>query len=187
MYQENNISVSKEIAGMLCAAILSDTLLFRSPTCTALDEQYAKQLAAIAEIDLESFAMEMFEAGSSLRNKSVEELFNQDYKVFQVENMVIGVSQITSINQKELDNVAALMQEYVPQALSGMPIQLSYIMLTNIHNQGSDLLAFGPEATRYAEEAFHATATDNVCSLPGVVSRKKQVVPALVARLQEDL
>lgn len=187
MFQENNKPIKKEIAGLLCAAILSDTLLFRSPTCTPLDETTAKQLASIAEIDLETFAMEMFEAGSTLRNKSAEELFNQDYKVFQVENMGIGVSQISSINQRELDNVATIMQEYVPTALSGMPIQLSYIMLTNIRDQSSDLLAFGPEAVKYAAEAFHTDAVENVCYLPGVVSRKKQVVPALVNRLQEEL
>lgn len=186
MYQENNQPIPKEIAGLLCAAILSDTLLFRSPTCTPLDEATAKSLAGIAEIDLESFAMEMFEAGSSLRNKTPEELFNQDYKTFQVEEMNIGVSQLSSINQRELDHVTALMQEYVPANIDKMPVQLSYVMLTNIHKQHSDLLAFGPDAITYAAEAFHVTADGNICHLPGVVSRKKQVVPALAAKLQEE-
>lgn len=186
MYQENNQPIPKEIAGLLCAAILSDTLLFRSPTCTPLDESTAKNLAEIAEIDLENFAMEMFEAGSSLRNKPPEELFNQDYKTFQVEEMNIGVSQISSINQRELDHVAELMQEYVPANMGKLPIQLSYIMLTNIREQSSDLLAFGTDAVTYAEDAFHVTAHENVCHLPGVVSRKKQVVPVLVSRLQEE-
>lgn len=187
MYQENNQPISKEIAGILCAAILSDTLLFRSPTCTPLDEATAKALADIAEIDMESFAMEMFEAGSSLKGKTAEELFNQDYKVFQVEDMKIGVSQISSINQRELDKVAAMMQEYVPGALAGLPIQLSYVMLTNIHGQYSDLLAFGPDATQYAADAFRVTPSENICHLPGVVSRKKQVVPVLVSKLQEEV
>lgn len=187
MYQENNQPISREIAGILCAAILSDTLLFRSPTCTPLDKACAEQLAKIAEIDMEAFAMEMFEAGSSLKNKTPEELFNQDYKAFQVDKMGIGVSQVSSINQRELDNVAALMQEYVPTALSSMPTQLVYVMLTNIHDQRSDLLAFGTDAEKYAAEAFHVEADGNICHLPGVVSRKKQVVPALVSRLQEEL
>ena len=187
MYQENNQPISREIAGILCAAILSDTLLFRSPTCTPLDKACAEQLAKIAEIDMEAFAMEMFEAGSSLKNKTPEELFNQDYKAFQVDKMGIGVSQVSSINQRELDNVAALMQEYVPAALSSMPTQLVYVMLTNIHDQRSDLLAFGTDAEKYAAEAFHVEADGNICHLPGVVSRKKQVVPALVSRLQEEL
>lgn len=187
MYQENNQPISREIAGILCAAILSDTLLFRSPTCTSLDKACAEQLAKIAEIDMEAFAMEMFEAGSSLKNKTPEELFNQDYKAFQVDKMGIGVSQVSSINQRELDNVAALMQEYVPAALPSMPTQLVYVMLTNIHNQRSDLLAFGADAEKYAAEAFHVKADKNICHLPGVVSRKKQVVPALVSRLQEEL
>ena len=187
MYQENNQTIEKNIAGILCAAILSDTLLFRSPTCTPLDEATARSLAEIAQIDLKSFAMEMFEAGSSLKNKTPEELFNQDYKTFQIEKIGIGVSQISSINQRELDHVAELMQEYVPNVLANLPIQLSYIMLTNIHEQSSTLLAFGANAVQYAEEAFHVTATDNTCILPGVVSRKKQVIPVLVSRLQEEI
>lgn len=187
MYQENHQTIDKPIAGLLCAAILSDTLLFRSPTCTPLDESTARKLAEIADINLQDFAMEMFEAGSSLKNKTPEELFNQDYKTFQVETIGIGVSQISSINQKELDHVAELMQEYVPNVLANLPIQLSYIMLTNIHEQSSTLLAFGPNAIQYAKEAFHITATDNTCVLPGVVSRKKQVVPVLVSRIQENL
>ncbi|MDO5156037.1 MAG: putative manganese-dependent inorganic diphosphatase [Eubacteriales bacterium] len=187
MYQENNQVIDKPTAGILCAAILSDTLLFRSPTCTPLDEATAKALSQIAEIDLENFAMEMFEAGSSLKNRSAEELFNQDYKTFQVEKTGIGVSQISSINQRELDHVASMMKEYVPTILSGLSVQLIYIMLTNIHDQSSTLLTFGPNADAYAGEAFQVTPENNICHLPGVVSRKKQVVPALVARLQEEL
>lgn len=187
MYQENNQPVGKEIAGILCAAILSDTLLFRSPTCTPLDEVTAKKLAEIAEIDMEAFAMEMFEAGSSLKNKTPEQLFNQDYKSFQVDDLTIGVSQISSINQRELNHVADIMQEYVTTNLASMPTQLVYIMLTNIHTQSSTLLAFGSDAEKYAAEAFGVEANENICTLPGVVSRKKQVVPALVSRLQDEL
>lgn len=186
MYQENQLTIEKNIAGILCAAILSDTLLFRSPTCTPLDESTARELAKIAEIDLEGFAMEMFEAGSCLKGRSAEELFNQDYKTFQVEKFGIGVSQISSINQKALDQVAQRMQEYVPRILPNLPIQLSYIMLTNIHTQATTLLSFGPNAEKYAADAFQVTPNDNVCVLPGVVSRKKQVVPALVTQLQEE-
>lgn len=186
MYQENNQSISKEIAGILCAAILSDTLLFRSPTCTPLDESTANALAKIADIDLHDFAMKMFEAGSNLKNKTPEELYNQDYKLFQVDELTIGVSQISSINQKELDYVAAQMQTYIPEQLATMPVQLSYVMLTNIHKQCSTLLAFGENASKYATEAFGVTADENVCFLEGVVSRKKQVIPVLVNRLQEE-
>lgn len=187
MYQENNQPITKEIAGLLCAAILSDTLIFRSPTCTPLDEATAHRLAEIAGIDINTFAMEMFAAGSRLKNKSPEELFHQDYKIFQVDDKEIGVSQISSINQQELDNVAHILKEYVTTNLPSMSTQLVYIMLTNIHEQCSDLLAFGPDADKYAEEAFHVTATDNACHLPGVVSRKKQVIPALAAKMQEAL
>lgn len=187
MYQENNQPISKEIAGLLCAAILSDTLLFRSPTCTPLDEATAHKLAEIAELDMNTFAMEMFTAGSSLKNKTAEELFHQDYKIFQVDDIEIGVSQISSINQQELDNVAEILKEYVTANLPSMSTQMVYIMLTNIHEQCSDLLAFGTDATKYAEEAFRVSATENVCHLPGVVSRKKQVIPFLAAKMQEEL
>lgn len=187
MYQENGIEITKEIAGILCAAILSDTLLFRSPTCTPFDEMTARALATMAEIDLEKFAMEMFAAGSNLRDKTSEELFNQDYKTFQVEKLGIGISQISSVNQEELEHVAQMMEEYVPSILGNMPIQLCYVMLTNIHKQSSRILAFGPEAEKYVEDAFEVTADGNVCELPGVVSRKKQVVPTLVNFLQETI
>ncbi len=185
MYQELGKEIQKNIAGLLCAAILSDTLLFRSPTCTALDETTARSLADIAEINLENFAMEMFEAGSSLKDKTPEELFNQDYKAFQVEKTGIGVSQISSVNQRELDKVAKMMQLYVPNILPGMPIQMAYIMLTNIHEQSSRLLAFGADSISCAKDAFGMEPQGNVFVLPGVVSRKKQVVPALVNVLQE--
>lgn len=136
---------------------------------------------------MNAFAMEMFEAGSSLKHKTPEELFNQDYKLFQVEKLTIGVSQISSINQRALDHVAKQMQEYVTKNLPSMPIQLSYVMLTNIHEQSSTLLGFGENAVKYAAEAFNVKTEGNVCTLPGVVSRKKQVVPALVNRLQEEM
>lgn len=187
MYQENNQPISKEIAGLLCAAILSDTLLFRSPTCTPLDEATAHKLAEIAGLDMNTFAMEMFTAGSSLKNKTAEELFHQDYKVFQVDDAEIGVSQISSINQQELDNVAQILKDYISTKLPSMTTQMVYVMLTNIHEQSSDLLAFGPDAVKYAEEAFHVNATENICHLPGVVSRKKQVIPLLAAKMQEEL
>ena len=136
---------------------------------------------------MDTFAMEMFEAGSSLKNKTPEQLFNQDYKTFQVDALTIGVSQISSINQRELNHVADMMQEYVTNNLASMPTQLVYIMLTNIHTQSSTLLSFGNSAEKYAAEAFGVEANKNICTLPGVVSRKKQVVPALVGRLQDEL
>lgn len=187
MYQENNQEISQEIAGLLCAAILSDTLIFRSPTCTPLDEATAHQLAKIADININTFAMEMFAAGSRLKDKTAEELFTQDFKAFQVDDIGIGVSQISSINQQELDKVATILDEYITTNLPSMETQLVYVMLTNIHEQCSDLLAFGPNAEKYASEAFHVTAENNICHLPGVVSRKKQVIPALAAKMQEEL
>ena len=122
-----------------------------------------------------------------MKDKTAEELFTQDFKAFQVDDIGIGVSQISSINQQELDKVATILDEYITTNLPSMETQLVYVMLTNIHEQCSDLLAFGPNAEKYASEAFHVTAENNICHLPGVVSRKKQVIPALAAKMQEEL
>lgn len=187
MYEELDIYIPKQIAGLLCAAILSDTLMFRSPTCTALDKATAKKLAKIAELDMESFAMDMFEAGSSLADKTPEALFAQDFKAFHVDNITIGVSQISSINQHELDKLSKIMTEYIEAHLPAMEYKMVFFMLTNILEQKTTLLAFGPDSASLAEEAFSTEGTDNRFVLENVVSRKKQVVPALVTALQRRM
>ncbi len=187
MFEEQQVYIPKSIAGLLCAAILSDTLMFRSPTCTPLDESTAIKLSKIAEIDLNTFAMDMFEAGSTLTGKSPAELFSQDFKSFCVENIQIGVSQISSINQHELDRLSVYMMEYIDEQLTSMEYKMVFLMLTNILEQKTSLLCFGPESASLAAEAFNIEETAQTYTLTGVVSRKKQVVPALVTALQHRM
>ncbi len=187
MYEELNIYIPKKIAGLLCAAILSDTLMFRSPTCTPLDKSTAKKLSKIAELDMEKFAMEMFEAGSLLAGKTPQELFTQDFKSFRVDDITIGVSQISSINQRELNRLTNVMSEYIESHLATMEYKMVFFMLTNILEQKTTLLAFGADSASLAREAFSTEGTENSFVLNNVVSRKKQVVPALVTALQRRM
>lgn len=187
MFEEQGIYIPKNIAGLLCAAILSDTLMFRSPTCTPLDKITATKLSKIAEIELEAFAMDMFEAGSSLAGKTPEALFRQDFKEFNVEDITIGVSQISSINQHELDKLATTMDSYIETHLPSMSYKMVFFMLTNILEEKTTLLCFGNDATELAANAFEVEADGHRLILPDVVSRKKQVVPVLVSALQQRL
>ena len=116
MYQESGVEVEPQMAGLLCSAIISDTLLFRSPTCTMVDQAAAEALARIAGIDMEEHAKEMFNAGSNLRGKSVEEICFQDFKVFNVKDIMFGVGQITSMNQDELDEVKGRVIPFLEEA-----------------------------------------------------------------------
>lgn len=187
MFEEQSVYMPKNIAGLLCAAILSDTLVFRSPTCTTLDKSTAEKLAKIAEIDLEKFSMDMFEAGSTLSGKTPEALFTQDFKAFNVEDITIGVSQISSINQNELDKLAVTMSEYIESHLPSMAYKMVFFMLTNILEEKTTLLCFGPDSAALANEAFGIEGDGHTFILPNVVSRKKQVVPVLVTALQRRL
>lgn len=182
MYQEQGEKIEPSIAGIMCAAILSDTLMFRSPTCTPYDEKVARELASIAGIELESFATEMFEAGSNLKGKSLEEIFNQDFKRFTLEEEFIGVGQISSMNQRELRNLKVVMQTYIKEHFETMEFDMVFFMLTDICNESSELLFYGEHTKSVVEAAFDKAIGEgeNSVSLKGVVSRKKQVVPALV-------
>lgn len=185
MYLENKIPIPPEIAGLMCSAIISDTLLFRSPTCTFIDRQAATDLAKIAGISMEDYAREMFNAGSDLKHKSAEEIFYQDFKKFTAGNSTFGVGQITSMNQDELDEVKVRMSEYMELAKTHHEVDMIYFMLTNILSESTELLCYGTNAAETASRAFGKKAQDNAINLPGVVSRKKQLIPKLMEQLQQ--
>lgn len=185
MYVENQIPVSKEIAGILCSAILSDTLMFRSPTCTELDKMAAEQLAEIAEIDIESFAMKMFEEGSQLRKKADSEIFYQDYKKFVTSDIPYGVGQITSMNREELLSVQERLLAYMASAMEETGVPMIFFMLTDILKESTRLLFVGNDAKMLVENSFRQEAEENYIDLAGVVSRKKQLIPKLTAALQQ--
>ena len=155
MYQEAGVKVEPKIAGLLCSAIVSDTLLFRSPTCTAVDEMAARALADIAGIDIEKYAMEMFSAGSNLKDKSDEEIFYQDFKRFTSGKVTIGVGQITSLNGDELDRLKGRMEAFMEKALENNGLDMIFFMLTNILTETTDLVCEGQGALQLAGKAFH--------------------------------
>ena len=185
MYMEQGVTPPREIAGLLCSAILSDTLMFRSPTCTPMDESAARQLSQLAEIDIESYAMEMFAAGSDLVGKSPEEIFYQDFKTFHVGDTTFGVGQISSMNQQELTKLQDEIHQYLKDSYTKTHCDMIFFVMTNILEESSTMLFYGEAADALIREAFQLEPEGNRCYLPGVVSRKKQIVPLLVSTLKQ--
>ena len=183
--QEKGVEIPPDIAGLLCSAIISDTLLFRSPTCTEPDREAAEKLAAICEVDLEQLARQMFSAGSDLGEKTEEEIFYQDYKVFSVDNKKIGVGQISSVLTELMEEKKPGLLEYLQTHHGSNGMDYSYLILTNIIEEKSDVLCDCEAGERVLETAFPgARVEEHIASLNGVVSRKKQFIPALLAALK---
>ena len=180
IFLETGQEIPQNIAGILCAAILSDTLMFRSPTCTAIDRSAAEQLSKIAGIEIEKFAMEMFHAGSNLTNKSPEEIFYQDFKKFTLGDLNIGVGQINSLDAEELNDIKEKLVSYLDKAFQEHGVSIIYFMLTNIITESTEVISVGNGATELLEESFSEKAENETVILPGVVSRKKQFIPALL-------
>ena len=185
MYREEEISISPKIAGLLCSAIISDTLLFRSPTCTSIDEKAAAKLAKIAGVDMEELAKEMFNAGSSMKGKTPEEICFQDFKQFTVNDVVFGVGQINSMSGEELKEIKEVLEPHLEQVLEKQNLHMIYYMLTDILNESTELLCCGANAKAHITAAFDLPEDTQDIILPGVVSRKKQLIPALVETLQQ--
>ena len=190
MYMENNVEVEPKIAGLLCSAIISDTLLFRSPTCTESDKKAALALADIAGIQVEKYASSMFAAGSNLKGKTDGEIFYQDFKKFTLGKVSFGVGQISSLNANELDELKDRMPSYMKKARKEHGVDMMFFMLTNILTESTVLLCEGQGAKQLVIGAFRAeeeegTAEDHIVSLPGVVSRKKQLIPGIMLAVQE--
>lgn len=186
MYDENGMEIPPQIAGLLLAAILSDTLVFRSPTCTPLDEALAKRLAKIAGVDIDEFASEMFEAGEKLDGKTAEEVFLQDFKVFMCGDIRFGVAQGSYMTRKNLLAAEALLQPYLEEARNKQNVEDIYMLLTDVPKEESVVISDGRYASEVLSDGFETQpAEDGSFTLPGVVSRKKQFVPALMTAYQE--
>lgn len=186
MYRENNVELSREMAGLLCSAILSDTLIFRSPTCTQIDKKAAEELARIAGIDPLEYAKKMFLAGSDLKNKSPEEIFYQDFKRFSAGEVSFGVGQINFMNSEELESVKEKLLPYLEKAFSEHGVDMLFFMLTDIMEESTELLYYGNNAKTVLNTAFHLPENENRIFLKGVVSRKKQLIPTLMGALQAE-
>lgn len=187
MYNEAGVQVPEDIAGLLCSAILSDTLIYRSPTCTETDKRAAEELAVIAGIDAEKYASEMFAAGSNLASKSPEEIFYQDFKKFVVGETTFGVGQITSMTHTELESIKVKLVPYMQKALSDHDVSMIFFMLTDIMQASTELLYAGSGARELAEAAFHQEGDEESIILKNIVSRKKQIIPAMMIELQEEI
>ena len=186
MYDENGVDIPPQIAGLLLAAILSDTLAFRSPTCTPVDENAAKRLAKIAGVDIEEFSTEMFEAGEKLDGKTPEEVFLQDFKVFMCGDIRFGVAQGSYMTRKNLQAAQALLQPYLEEARNKQNVEDLYMLLTDVPKEESVVISTGRYASEVLAEGFDTKpAEDGSWTLPGVVSRKKQFIPAMMSAYQE--
>ena len=185
MYGEQKLEIPPKIAGLLCAAIISDTLMFRSPTCTLQDKMAAGALALIADISIEKFAREMFKAGSNLKDKSPEEIFYQDYKKFIAEGDVcFGVGQISSMDADELKEIKERLLPFMVSECGRHGVSRVYFMLTNIMEQSTELLFYGEGSEEMAVNAFKMQPENGTIYLKGVVSRKKQLIPPLMEAAQ---
>ena len=186
MYDENGVEIRPQIAGLLLAAILSDTLVFRSPTCTPVDEATAKRLAKIAGVDIDEFSTEMFEAGEKLDGKTPEEVFLQDFKVFMCGDIRFGVAQGSYMTRKNLLAAEALLKPYLEEARNKQNVEDLYMLLTDVPKEESVVICTGRYAAEVLSDGFEIQpAEDGSWILPGVVSRKKQFIPAMMSAYQE--
>ncbi|MCR5098587.1 MAG: putative manganese-dependent inorganic diphosphatase [Lachnospiraceae bacterium] len=187
MYMERGIEIEPRIAGLLLSAILSDTLMFRSPTCTDVDREVGKKLADIAGVDIEELAVSMFEAGSAFSDRSTEEIFYQDFKVFQADDTRFAVAQISAVSAKQLESIRERILEFASKVIEDKGLDMVFVMMTNIFEQSTELLYEGKNAREILSSAFgdDKLTRDHSASLPGVVSRKKQLIPSIMRAMQE--
>lgn len=184
MYREHDISIEPKIAGLLCSAIISDTLMFRSPTCTPADESIARGLAETAGIEIEEYATAMFNAGSQLSKKTPDEIFHIDCKQFKADNYSLTVSQVTSVSSRELSKVKKKMLPYMESLLPNSGMDMLFMMLTDIIRESTELLFVGANAQSVVQAAFTEEPGEQSAVLKGVVSRKKQVLGPLIEAIE---
>lgn len=176
MYKENNVKIEKEIAGLMLSAIISDSLLFKSPTCTDQDVAAAKELAEIAGVDAEEYGLNMLKAGADLSKKTVEELISLDAKEFTLGSKKVEIAQVNTVDIEDVKKRQAELEAVISKVVAEKNLDLFLLVITDILENDSLALAIGNEAAK-VEKAFNVTLENNTALLKGVVSRKKQVVP----------
>ena len=186
MYQENGVEIDRTTAGLLLSAILSDTLMFRSPTCTPADERAARALAQIAGVELEAYADQMFEHGGDVSGKTAEEIFNTDYKIFDSGAIRFGVGQGSYMVERNRKASEELLAPYLPVALEKQGLDFIFYMFTDVRSASTELMMAGKGAQALVSRAFQVEVKDGIALLPGVVSRKKQLLPNLISTIKED-
>jgi manganese-dependent inorganic pyrophosphatase len=187
MFCEKNVRIPKEIAGLMLSAILSDTLMFRSPTCTDYDRDAAAELSEIAGVDCEELAMAMFEAGSDFGSKTPKEIIYQDYKTFYSGDIAIGVSQVSAVSRKLLDDIKPGLKDYLPTVLGEKNVSMVFMLLTDIFKETSELIMYGGNSEDIIKRAFFGGEDlPETIMLNGVVSRKKQFIPPVMQAIEEE-
>ncbi len=186
MYGEYGVDIDRSTAGLMLSAILSDTLMFRSPTCTPVDEQAARALAKIAGVELEKYADEMFERGGDITGKTADEILNTDYKIFSSGDVRFGVGQATYMSEKNRKASEDLVGPYLQTALEKQKLDYIFCMFTDIRTSSTELMMAGEGAEELIGRAFGVDVTKGVADLPGVVSRKKQMIPALLGAIKQS-
>ncbi|EAG7116903.1 manganese-dependent inorganic pyrophosphatase, partial [Listeria monocytogenes] len=177
MFRENEVEVSKTVAGLMLSAIISDTLLFQSPTCTEEDKVAAQKLAQIADVDIQSYGMEMLKAGADVSKKTVAELL-LDAKEFNMNDNKVEIAQINVVDVNDVLSRRAEVEALMTQNIVDKGLDLYLFVITNILTNDSVGIAIGSK-TAVVEEAYGVKFVENQAPLKGVVSRKKQVVPIL--------
>ena len=185
MFCEQNLEPSREIAGLLLSAILSDTLMFRSPTSTFVDEETAKKLAEIAGVDIQTYADQMFEAGADLNGRSAEDVFSSDFKTFSRGDIKFGAGQSIYMTENSRRAAEELVGPYLQEACTKEGIPLVFYMFTDMKTQSTDLMCYGKDSEEIVRDAFGVEPENGIAVLKGVVSRKKQLIPPLLAALEE--
>lgn len=178
MYEENGIEIKPEIAGLMISAIISDTLLFKSPTCTEQDKKACEALAKIANVDLNEYGLEMLKAGASVKGKSPEFLLNMDAKSFNMGDKVVRIAQVNTVDVNEVLEIQEDVENEINAIIAKEQYDLFVFVITDILNSDSTAIALGKEQ-QVVTKAFNTELNGNVAVLPGVVSRKKQVVPPI--------
>ena len=178
IFFENAIRPSKAIAGILCAAIISDTMNFKSPTSVYKDKLTAIKLADISGINIEKFAVEMIKESSSIHGKTAKEIFHEDFKEFNLGNQKFAISQIKTMDINCINDIYDEVLSYMQQICDSNNYNLVMLLITDIIKEGSEVIAIG-ESVSLIEKAFSIDLIDRKAFLPGVVSRKKQIIPVL--------
>ncbi|MGN7470126.1 manganese-dependent inorganic pyrophosphatase [Brevibacillus sp. SAFN-007a] len=183
MYKENGVEIPKDIAGLMLSAIISDTLLLKSPTCTEQDVAAAHELAEIAGVDLQAYGLEMLKAGADLSDKTIAQLLSLDAKEFQMGNAKVEIAQVNAVDVNDVLARQSELEASISAIIAEKGLDLFVFVVTDILNNDSVALALGT-ATQAVEKAYNVTLVDNKAVLKGVVSRKKQIVPVLTDTFQ---
>lgn len=178
IYKEKGIPVRKEIAGLMLSAIISDSLLFKSPTCTDEDVAAARELAEIAGVDADSYGLNMLKAGADLSDKSIAQLISLDAKEFQMGGAKVEIAQVNAVDTNDVLSRQAELEDAIQGVIADKNLDLFVLVVTDILNNDSIALTLGKES-KAVEKAYNVTLSENKALLKGVVSRKSQIVPVL--------